>query len=165
MDLSAEAATIARYGSNTSQAKLNGVDVLAIKAWNLINNSELAEDVKDQQEQKRIEKFKNLEVYKDLKYPTDDGIGQGYITDNYDSNSSSFASRPLADNKGLRFGNIKIVQKGRLDKSYDETVAANYMKNSDISILLEQLHQEPLRNRTPIAHALLLQRLLWSCLQ
>ena len=63
-----------------------------------------------QQEQKRIEKFKNLEVYKDLKYPTDDGIGQGYIADNYDSNSSSFASRPLADNKGLRFGNIKTIK-------------------------------------------------------
>ena len=128
LDLSAEAATIARYGSNTSQAKLNGVDVLAIKAWNLINNSELAEDVKDQQEQKRIEKFKNLEVYKDLKYPTDDGIGQGYITDNYDSNSSSFASRPLADNKGLRFGNIKTIKE-------DDAKQAERIENQRIQFI------------------------------
>ncbi len=36
----------------------------------------------------------------------------------------------------IRFGNINIVQKGRLDKSYDESAAANYMKNSDISIYI-----------------------------
>ena len=128
LDLSSEAATIARYGSNTSQAKLNGVDVLAIKAWSLINNAELSEDVKDQQEQKRIEKFKNLEVYKDLKYPTDDGIGQGYIADNYDSNSSSFASRPLADNKGLRFGNIKTIKE-------DDAKQAERIENQRIQFI------------------------------
>ena len=128
LDLSAEAATIARYGSNTSQAKLNGVDVLAIKAWSLINNAELSEDVKDQQEQKRIEKFKNLEVYKDLKYPTDDGVGQGYVQDNYDSNSSAFASRPLADNKGLRFGNIKTIKE-------DDAKQAERIENQRIQFI------------------------------
>ncbi|MBD1166887.1 bifunctional glutamate N-acetyltransferase/amino-acid acetyltransferase ArgJ [Pelagibacterales bacterium SAG-MED09] len=34
----------------------------------------------------------------------------------------------------IRFGNINIVQKGKLDKSYNEVEAANYMKNSDIEI-------------------------------
>ena len=128
LDLSAEAATIARYGSNTSQAKLNGVDVLAIKAWSLINNTELAEDVKDQQEQKRLEKFKNLEVYKDLRYPTDDGVGQGYITDNYDSESSSFTARPLRDNKGLRFGNIKTIKE-------DDAKQAERIENQRIQFI------------------------------
>ena len=110
LDLSSEAATIARYSSNTSQAKLNGVDVLAIKAWSLINNAELSEDVKEEQEKKRKEKFKNLEVYKDLRYPTDDGVGQGYAQDDYDSKSTDFTSRALQDNKGLRFGNIKTIK-------------------------------------------------------
>ena len=34
----------------------------------------------------------------------------------------------------IKFGNINIVQKGKLDKSYNETDAAEYMKNSDIEI-------------------------------
>ena len=73
--------------------------------------------LKTNKKQKRIEKFKNLEVYKDLKYPTDDGVGQGYITDNYDSESSSFTSRPLRDNKGLRFGNIKTIKEDDFETS------------------------------------------------
>ena len=34
----------------------------------------------------------------------------------------------------IKFGNINIVQKGKLDKSYIESDAAEYMKNSDIEI-------------------------------
>ncbi len=34
----------------------------------------------------------------------------------------------------IKFGNINIVQKGKLDKFYNESDAANYMKNSDIEI-------------------------------
>ncbi len=34
----------------------------------------------------------------------------------------------------IKFGDINIVHKGKLDKSYDETETANYMKNSDIEI-------------------------------
>ena len=34
----------------------------------------------------------------------------------------------------IKFGNINIVQKGKLDKSYSESEAAEYMKNSDIEI-------------------------------
>ncbi len=34
----------------------------------------------------------------------------------------------------IKFGNINIVHKGKLDKSYDETETAKYMKNSDIKI-------------------------------
>ena len=34
----------------------------------------------------------------------------------------------------IKFGNITIIQKGKIDKSYNELDAANYMKNSDIEI-------------------------------
>ena len=34
----------------------------------------------------------------------------------------------------IKFGNINIIQKGKLEKSYDEFEAAKYMKNSDIEI-------------------------------
>ena len=34
----------------------------------------------------------------------------------------------------IKFGDINIVHKGKLDKSYNETETANYMKNSDIEI-------------------------------
>jgi len=35
---------------------------------------------------------------------------------------------------GIKFGDISIIQKGKLDKSYDESIVANYMKNLDIDI-------------------------------
>jgi len=34
----------------------------------------------------------------------------------------------------IRFGDINIIQKGKLDKSYKESETANYMKGSDIII-------------------------------
>ncbi len=34
----------------------------------------------------------------------------------------------------IKFGNINIVQKGKLDKLYDESQASDYMKNSNIEI-------------------------------
>ncbi len=38
------------------------------------------------------------------------------------------------DKLGIKFGNISIVQKGKLDKFYNEAETADYMKNSDIEI-------------------------------
>ena len=37
----------------------------------------------------------------------------------------------------IRFGNIKIVQDGKLYKNYDEKIVANYMKNKNIDIDIE----------------------------
>ncbi len=37
----------------------------------------------------------------------------------------------------IKFGNIKIVQDGKLYKDYDEKVVANYMKNENIYIDIE----------------------------
>ena len=36
----------------------------------------------------------------------------------------------------IRFGNINIVHKGKLDRSYNELEAAKYMENSDIEIYI-----------------------------
>jgi glutamate N-acetyltransferase/amino-acid N-acetyltransferase len=38
------------------------------------------------------------------------------------------------DKLSLKFGNINVVQKGKLHSSYNETESAEYMKNSDIEI-------------------------------
>ena len=38
------------------------------------------------------------------------------------------------ENLAIKFGNINIVHKGKLDKSYNESETAKYMKNSDIEI-------------------------------
>ena len=128
IDLSAEAATIARYSSNSGTQKVNGVDRLDIKAWSLINNPELTEDVKEQQDKKRLEKFKNLDIYTDLKYPTDNGVGQGYSNDNYDSKSTDFQARPLQDDKGIRFGNIKTIKE-------DDEKRAEQIENQRIQFI------------------------------
>ena len=37
----------------------------------------------------------------------------------------------------IKFGNIKIVQDGKLYQNYDEKVAANYMKNENIDLDIE----------------------------
>ena len=99
-----------------------------IKAWSLINNPELTEDVKEQQDKKRLEKFKNLDIYTDLKYPTDNGVGQGYSNDNYDSKSTDFQARPLQDDKGIRFGNIKTIKE-------DDEKRAEQIENQRIQFI------------------------------
>ena len=38
------------------------------------------------------------------------------------------------DKLSLKFGDINVVQKGKLHNSYNETETAEYMKNSDIEI-------------------------------
>ena len=36
----------------------------------------------------------------------------------------------------IKFGEINIIQKGKLDKLYNENETADYMKNSDIDIII-----------------------------
>ncbi len=38
------------------------------------------------------------------------------------------------NNLSIKFGNIQIIQKGKINSSYNETEAADYMKNSNIEI-------------------------------
>ena len=37
----------------------------------------------------------------------------------------------------IKFGNIKIIQDGKLHQSYDEKLAATYMKNENIDLDIE----------------------------
>ena len=37
----------------------------------------------------------------------------------------------------IKFGNIKIVEKGQLSSFYDETIAQEYMKNEKIEVFVD----------------------------
>jgi hypothetical protein len=107
LDLSPEAATLARYGSNSAGSRINGPGGLGIQAWNILNSSETNDNTKEENE-KRLKRFKDIEIYKNLAYPTDDGVGLGYTEDYDQTNSESIPQ--LEDGQGLRFGDIDTVE-------------------------------------------------------
>jgi len=108
LDLSPEAATLVRYGSNSAGGRVSGAGGLGIKAWNILNSSETNDNTKEENE-KRLKQFKDIGIYKNLAYPTDDGVGLGY-TEPYDQKNSQ-AVPEIEDNKGsaIRFGNIDTI--------------------------------------------------------
>ena len=106
LDLSPEAAVIARYGSNVSIEKSTGNTSLGLKAWNILNDNEITD--------KTYEAFKKAQEssYKNLNYPTIDGVGLGYESGEYDKSKSSSDNRKLVDNKGVMFSTIKSKTEG-----------------------------------------------------
>ena len=44
------------------------------------------------------------------------------------------------DKLSIKFGNIFIIQNGKLSSNYNETEAADYMKNSNIDITIDTLN-------------------------
>ena len=116
LDLSPEAATLVRYGSNSAGGRVNGAGGLGIKAWNILNSSETNDNTKEENE-KRLKQFKDIGIYKNLAYPTDDGVGLGY-TEPYDQKNSQ-AVPEIEDNKGsaIRFGNIDTIAEDEAKES------------------------------------------------
>ena len=116
LDLSPEAATLVRYGSNSAGGRINGAGGLGIKAWNILNSSETNDNTKEENE-KRLKRFKDIGIYKNLAYPTDDGVGLGY-TEPYDQKNSQQVREP-EDNKGtaIRFGNIDTIAEDEAKES------------------------------------------------
>ena len=133
LDLSEEAATIVRYGSNAGIEKMNGVNTLSIKAWSLLNDEDFSEetleDKKNQYEKLRKNTFKNL------KYPTDDGVGVGYAGNKFldeqgriidDKSGAYFKDNPesimrFEDNApgSIKFAKVKKIRQSN-EKSAEE---------------------------------------------
>ncbi|NDB56726.1 hypothetical protein EB169_12985, partial [archaeon] len=128
LDISAEAATLARYGSFKSQGtnnkKPSTLSDVSIEAWNILQQKE-STDVSERQKGtlELYKKFKELEgsVLKDIKYPSDDGIGKSYESADYGSNRKA---RNLGDD-GIEWDlvdQIKEDLKQQIEKIDENTI-------------------------------------------
>lgn len=128
LDISAEAATLARYGSfksqGTNKKKPSTLSDVSIEAWNILQQKE-STDVSEKQKGtlELYKKFKELEgsVLKDIKYPSDDGIGKSYVSPDYGSNRKA---RNLGDD-GIEWDlvdQIKEDLKQQIEKIDENTI-------------------------------------------
>ena len=125
LDLSSEAATLARYGTYSKKdnnKKVDGKKDIGILAWSYLSSADynVNRDKKSLEDQK-LDKFRNMEVYKDIAYPNDKGKSKKYI-DKY--STDPLIPRAL-NNDGFDFGSISLVKEDdekQLEKIENNTV-------------------------------------------
>ena len=127
LDISAEAATLARYGSfksqGTNKKKPSTLSDVSIDAWNILQergDSELLESQKGTLE--LYKKFKELQdsVGEEMKYPSDDGVGKSYEGD-YGSNRKA---RTLGED-GIEWNEVDLIKedlKQQIEKIEEDTI-------------------------------------------
>ena len=127
LDISAEAATLARYGSfksqGTNKKKPSTLSDVSIDAWNILQERgepELLESQKGTLE--LYKKFKELQgsVTDKMKYPSDDGRGKSYQGD-YGSNRKA---RTLGED-GIEWEEVDLIKedlKQQIEKIEEDTI-------------------------------------------
>ena len=118
LDLSAEAATIARYGTFTNPEKggisTNPMKNLGIECWSILNNrkrEQSEENTPDLARFKRLQKLAN-DTFKDLSYASDDGIGKGYA-DEYQKASKALMG---INDEGIKWEDIDLIKEDNTKK-------------------------------------------------
>jgi len=117
LDLSAEAATIARYGgfSNPEKGSIstNPIKNLGIECWSILNNRKREQS---EENSPNLERFKRLQklandTFKDLSYASDDGQGKGYAGEYFGGGllSSESIVTKLND-EGIEWEKIDIIK-------------------------------------------------------
>jgi hypothetical protein len=111
LKLTAEAATQARYGvysSNSNNQKTDGKKDLGVQAWTLLNNANYNESREDKTlEDKKFEKFRKDDVYKQIAYPNDKGKSKNYILQYTKDN---ILQTRFMGNEGFNFGDVPLVK-------------------------------------------------------
>ena len=144
LDLGAEAATIARYGTFSNPKKglssTNALKNLGIECWTILNNTkreQKEENAPTLERQKRIDKLAN-ETLKDLSYASDDGKGKGY-KDEYLKASKALMG---INDEGLQWDSIEKIkddltkQRERIDNKltkFYKGVGGIYDKSGNMS--------------------------------
>ena len=111
LKLTAEAATQARYGvysSNSNNQKTDGKKDLGVQAWTLLNNANYNESRENKTlEDKKFEKFRKDDVYKQIAYPNDKGKSKNY-TLKY--NKDDILQTRFMGSEGFNFGDVPLVK-------------------------------------------------------
>jgi hypothetical protein len=114
LDLSAEAATIARYGTFANPDRgpaisTNPLKDLGIECWSILNSrkrEQKEEDAPNLERFKRLQKLAN-DTFKDLSYASDDGQGKGYAEE-YQKASRELMS---INDEGIKWEDIDLSKK------------------------------------------------------
>jgi hypothetical protein len=127
LDISAEAATLARYGSfksqGTNKKKPSTLSDVSIDAWNILQERGKPELLESQKGTLELyKKFKNLQgsIGEDIKYPSDDGVGKSYQGD-YGSNRKA---RTLGED-GIEWNEVDLIKedlKQQIEKIEEDTI-------------------------------------------
>jgi hypothetical protein len=112
LDLSAEAATIARYGTFSNPKKglssTNALKNLGIECWTILNNrkrEETEENAPNLEKYNRLVKFAN-DTLKNLSYASDDGIGKGYAEEYLQASKALMG----INDKGIKWESIDKIK-------------------------------------------------------
>ena len=118
LDLTAEAATIARYGTFTNPEKVfsstNPLKNLGIECWSILNSrkrEETEENAPNLERFKRLQKLAN-DTFKDLSYASDDGQGKGYAEE-YQKGSRALMS---INDEGIKWEDIDLIKEDNAKK-------------------------------------------------
>ncbi len=127
LDISAEAATLARYGSfksqGTNKKKPSTLSDVSIDAWNILQERGKPELLESQKGTLELyKKFKELQgsVGEEIKYPSDDGVGKSYQGD-YGSNRKA---RTLGED-GIEWNEVDLIKedlKQQIEKIEEDTI-------------------------------------------
>ena len=149
LDLSAEAATIARYGTFSSPGQgtisKNPLKNLGIECWSILNNRKREQSEENSPNLARFKRLQELanDTFKDLSYASDDGIGKGYA-DEYQKNSRALMK---TNDEGIEWETIDIIKEDnakkreRIDNQLTQLykgVGGIYDKNGNMSQYMKQ---------------------------